>query len=470
MIPRVEVRGLSKSFGAVRALDHVAVTFSPGSLHAVIGENGAGKSTLVKCMMGYHHADAGEIVIDAAPRVIDNPRQAHALGLGLVYQHFTLVPHMTVAENLVLGRGDLPAIIDWKAERRRIDAFQQQMPFALDPDAPVSVLASGEKQKLEILKQLYLGCRFLMLDEPTSVLTPDEADQVLGTLQRMTKAGVLTVVLITHKIREVLRFADRVTVLRDGRNVGEGEKLGREELERLMGVPPYRPRHAQWRCPVRFLLDARQLCAVGDRGAPALSGVSFAVRAGEILGIAGVSGNGQRELVEVLAGQRQRETGEVRVAGSPYRATREELRVRGVHVLPEEPLRNACVQTMSVSENLALRIFDVPPNAVAGFVRRRALAPCRSSDPTLRHPRTRDGCAARNAFWRQRSARGAGARIIRAGVVAHRADSMLRTRSRCNPRDTRPDHSRAQSRRRGAAHQRGFGRALGTGRSHRRDV
>jgi len=376
MIPRVEVRGLSKSFGAVRALDHVSVTFSPGSFHAVIGENGAGKSTLVKCMVGYHRADAGEIVIDAAPRVVDNPRQAHALGLGLVYQHFTLVPHMTVAENLVLGRGDLPAIIDWKAERQRIDAFQQQMPFTLDPDAPVSVLAAGEKQKLEILKQLYLGCRFLMLDEPTSVLTPDEADQVLGTLQRMTKAGALTVVLITHKIREVLRFADRVTVLRDGRNVGEGEKLGREELERLMfgraAMPPPAARAAEMPGPI--LLETRQLCAVGDRGAPALSGVSFAVRAGEILGIAGVSGNGQRELVEVLAGQRQRETGDIRVAGSPYRCTRQELRARGVHMLPEEPLRNACVRTMSVSENLALRIFDVPPNAVAGFVRRRAIA------------------------------------------------------------------------------------------------
>jgi simple sugar transport system ATP-binding protein len=214
-----------------------------------------------------------------------------------------------------------------------------------------------------------------MLDEPTSVLTPDEADQVLGTLQRMTKAGMLTVVLITHKIREVLRFADRVTVLRDGRNVGEGEKLGREELERLMfGRAAIPPAARAVEMPGPILLDARGLCAVGDRGAPALSGVSFAVRAGEILGIAGVSGNGQRELVEVLAGQRQRETGEIRVAGSPYRATREELRARGVHVLPEEPLRNACVQTMSVSENLALRIFDVPPNAVAGFVRRRALA------------------------------------------------------------------------------------------------
>jgi simple sugar transport system ATP-binding protein len=375
MTPLVEVRALSKRFGPVRALEDVSVTFSPGSFHAVIGENGAGKSTLVKCMMGYQAADAGDIVIDDEPRRIDNPRQAQAFGLGLVYQHFTLVPHMTVAENLVLGREDLPAIIDWKAERRRIEAFQQNMPFALDPDAPASSLAAGEKQKLEILKQLYLGCRFLMLDEPTSVLTPDEADQILELLRGMTKAGALTVVLITHKIREVLGFADRVTVLRGGQKAGEGEKLARGELERLMFgrtvLPPSGIRATGTRGPI--LLEARAVCALNDRGAAALRDVSFDVRAGEVLGIAGVSGNGQRELVEILAGQRLREAGEIRVAGARYRCTRREMRMRGVHVLPEEPLRNACVRTMSVSDNLALRVFDLPPNATAGFVRRRAI-------------------------------------------------------------------------------------------------
>jgi simple sugar transport system ATP-binding protein len=376
MIPLVEVRELAKSFGPVCALDGISMTFSPGVFHAVIGENGAGKSTLVKCMMGYQRADAGEIVIDGEPRRIDNPREAHARGLGLVYQHFTLVPHMTVAENLVLGRSDLPSIIDWKAQRRRIDAFQKDMPFGLDPDAPVSALAAGEKQKLEILKQLYLGCRFLMLDEPTSVLTPDEADQILGVLRGMARAGALTVVLITHKIREVLRFADFVTVLRDGRKVGEGKGLQRAELERLMfgraAMPPAAARVAE--APGSILLEVGDVRALGDRGVPALAGVSISVRAGEILGIAGVSGNGQRELVKVLAGQRLRDAGEVRVAGSPYGCTRQEMRARGVHVLPEEPLRNACVRTMSVAENLALRIFDVPPNAVAGFVRRHAIA------------------------------------------------------------------------------------------------
>jgi general nucleoside transport system ATP-binding protein len=375
MIPLVETRSLTKSFGAVRALDDVSVTFARASFHAVIGENGAGKSTLVKCMIGYHRADAGEIVIDGAPRIMDNPRQAHALGLGLVYQHFTLVPHMTVAENLVLGRTDLPAIIDWKAERRRIDTFQQAMPFALDPDAPVSVLAAGEKQKVEILKHLYLGRRFLILDEPTSVLTPDEADQILGTLRSMTTTGALSVVLITHKVREVLSFADVVTVLRDGRKVGEGAGLARAELERLMFgrtmMPP--PMRRTPGAPGPILLEARKLSALGNKGVSALADVSFDVRRGEILGIAGVSGNGQRELVEVLAGQRMHEAGEIRVGGAHYRCTRRQMRAHGVHVLPEEPLRNACARTLSTTENLALRIFDVPPNALYGFVRRGAL-------------------------------------------------------------------------------------------------
>ncbi|HEY4862402.1 MAG TPA: ATP-binding cassette domain-containing protein, partial [Xanthobacteraceae bacterium] len=234
MIPLIEARGLSKSFGAVRALDDVWVKFAPGSFHAVIGENGAGKSTLAKCIVGYHRADAGEIVIDGTPHPMEHPQEAHALGMGLVYQHFTLVPQMSVAENLVLGRTDLPPIIDWKAECDRIDAFQRTMPFVLDPETPAFALAAGEKQKLEILKHLYLGRRFLILDEPTSVLTPDEADLILGSLRQMTAQGVLSVVLITHKIREVLSFADVVTVMRDGRKVGEGAGLQRHELEQMM--------------------------------------------------------------------------------------------------------------------------------------------------------------------------------------------------------------------------------------------
>ena len=186
-------------------------------MHALLGENGAGKSTLVKCLMGYYRADAGQILVDRRLRAILHPRDAHALGLGMVYQHFTLVPQMTVAENFLLGRIHLPALIDWAAEHAALGDFMARMPFQLDPRRLVATLAAGEKQKLEILKQLYLGRRVLVLDEPTSVLTPAEADEVLGETRRLADAGQLTVVLITHKFREVMQFAQDVTILRAGK-------------------------------------------------------------------------------------------------------------------------------------------------------------------------------------------------------------------------------------------------------------
>jgi len=181
--PEVEVIDLSKSFAAVRALDQVSTKFRAGRMHALLGENGAGKSTLVKCLMGYYRADSGRILIDGNRHAIEHPRAAHRLGLGMVYQHFTLVPRMTVAENFLLGRDSLPAVIDWVAQHVLLDEFMARMPFKLDPRRLVGTLAAGEKQKLEILKQLYLGRRFLVLDEPTSVLTPAEADEVLGEMR-----------------------------------------------------------------------------------------------------------------------------------------------------------------------------------------------------------------------------------------------------------------------------------------------
>src|SRR5215468_1856020 len=214
--PEIEVVDLCKNFAAVRALDHVSAKFRAGRVHALLGENGAGKSTLVKCLMGYHRADAGQIVVDGHRRVMLHPRDAHGLGLGMVYQHFTLVPQMTVAENFLLGRERLPVMIDWGSEHAALDAFMARMPFRLDPRRLVATLAAGEKQKLEILKQLYLNRRFIVLDEPTSVLTPSEADEVLGEMRRLADARQLTVVFITHKLREVMQFAQDVTVLRAG--------------------------------------------------------------------------------------------------------------------------------------------------------------------------------------------------------------------------------------------------------------
>ncbi|MGH7323353.1 MAG: ABC transporter ATP-binding protein [Candidatus Rokuibacteriota bacterium] len=376
--PAVEVVAMTKRFGDVVALDSVSLGLAPGTFHAILGENGAGKSTLVKCIMGYYHADAGRVLVDGTERVIANPRHAHQLGLGMVYQHFTLVPSMTVAENLILGADDLPAVVRWDAVRTRLEAFQARMPFTIDLDRPVATLAAGEKQKLEILKQLFLGRRVIILDEPTTVLTPDEADKILGVMREMTRAGRLTAVIITHKLREVLAFAGEVTVLRAGRRVGGGpvQDMSRGELVRLMIGAARMPEPAPPTALARpaAALELKDLTALNDKALTAVRGVSLRVHGGEIVGVAGVSGNGQRELVEVLAGQREPESGQIRVGGAAYRRTRAEMRRRRVFVLMEEPLRNACVRGMSVAENLAFRNFDEPPNALGGWlVSRRAL-------------------------------------------------------------------------------------------------
>jgi len=378
--PEVEVIDLSKSFAAVRALDQVSTKFRAGRMHALLGENGAGKSTLVKCLMGYYRADSGRILIDGNQRVIQHPRAAHLLGLGMVYQHFTLVPRMTVAENFLLGRDSLPTVIDWVAQHVLLDEFMARMPFKLDPRRLVGTLAAGEKQKLEILKQLYLGRRFLVLDEPTSVLTPAEGDEVLGEMRRLADAHELTVVLITHKLREVMQFAQDVTILRGGRVVAQIDVAAFSEagLATLMFGEALSPektgtatkeasRHA------RAYLELNGLHVIGDRGTPAVLDLGFNIHAGEIVGIAGVSGNGQKELIEVLAGQRDAQSGSVRVDGRPFRRTRRELERKGVSLLTEEPLANAAVPSMTVMENLALRQFDRAPLATGLVLKRRAL-------------------------------------------------------------------------------------------------
>jgi simple sugar transport system ATP-binding protein len=381
--PKVDVAGVSKQFGDVQALDSVSVQFAPRRMHALLGENGAGKSTLVKCLMGYYHADAGRILVDGHEHAIRHPYDAHALGLGMVYQHFTLVPQMSVAENFVLGRDRLPAILDWTAEHAALREFMACMPFQFDPRRLVATLAAGEKQKLEILKQLYLGRRFLVLDEPTSVLTPGEADEVLGEMRRLTEAGQLTVVLITHKLREVMEFAQDVTILRAGKVVAQTDvtNASEERLAAMMfgqshvGAKPEVPSTSAPSLSNNYL-EIEDLQALGDRGTLAVAGASLVVRSGEIVGIAGVSGNGQKELVEVLAGQREVYGGTLRIAGRAFTGTRRQLEECGVSLLTEEPLANAAVRTMSVMENLALRQFDQPPLARAGFVLdRRAMRP-----------------------------------------------------------------------------------------------
>jgi simple sugar transport system ATP-binding protein len=374
----LETVGLTKRFGSFTALNNVSLNVRPGTVHALLGENGAGKSTLVKCIVGYQAPDAGAVLLDGREQAITSPTVARALGIGMVYQHFTVVPGMTVAENLLIARGALPAVIDWKKVRAELTTFMTSAPFALDLDATPQQLSAGEKQKLEILKQLYLKPRLLILDEPTSVLTPQEADEVLGALRERAHAGSCSVVMITHKFREVTAFADDVTVLRRGslvasRAVGEtsaaelaalmvgGDPAARDEA---VGAPSLQRKAA---APGNVTLQVRGLTVLGDRGEVAVDALDLDVRSGEIVGIAGVSGNGQRELMEALAGQRARAGGQVSVAGQPYSATRKQNRQLRVRGLPEEPLRNACVGVMSVAENIGLRAFDVAPHARAGW-------------------------------------------------------------------------------------------------------
>ncbi|NJM27459.1 MAG: ABC transporter ATP-binding protein [Pseudanabaena sp. RU_4_16] len=369
--PELEVVNLTKKFGSLVAVDLVSMKLKPGTFHALLGENGAGKSTLVKCIMGFHPATHGDILIGKRSREINSPRDAYKYGIGMVYQHFTVVPSMTVAENLLLVRPDTPGVINWKLEYEKLEAFMQNSPFQVNLNTPIAQLAAGQKQKLEILKQLYLKSRILILDEPTSVLTPGEADEILGLIREEVNAGRLSVLMISHKFREIMAFVDEVTVLRKGKFAGHGlvKELTVSDMAHMMLGEQREPKEVAKakiadKVPV---LQIQDLHANRDNGFKAVAGANLTIYAGEVVGIAGVSGNGQKELVETLSGQRAATSGQILVNGEIYTATRAEMYRHQVFSLPEEPLRNACVPQMSVAENLALRTFDRPPQAKAGW-------------------------------------------------------------------------------------------------------
>lgn len=376
---------LTKRFGSFTALDSVTMTVRPGTVHALLGENGAGKSTLVKCLAGFHTPDEGAVMCNAREQAIANPVVARTLGIGMVYQHFTLAPGMTVAENLLLASGKVPAWIDWQRQREQLQTFLRTTPFRMALDARPAEMAAGQKQKLELLKQLYLGPRLLILDEPTSVLTPQEADEVLGHVRDIAHSGRCTVLLITHKFREVMAYADDVTVLRRGRAVHFSavsdvtpaslarSMIGSDDAQPAGDVPDDRPTHvADSVVPQETsgapALHIQDLCVQGDRGTLSVDRVSLTVRSGEILGVAGVSGNGQRELMEAIVGQRRRASGSVNVLGVPYAGSRDQNHQLKLRSLPEEPLRNGCVAGLSVADNMALRDFDLPPMSWGGWL------------------------------------------------------------------------------------------------------
>jgi ABC-type uncharacterized transport system ATPase subunit len=359
----LELKNITKRFPGVVANDGVSLEVYPGEVLALLGENGAGKSTLVSILYGLYRPDEGEILVEGRPARIGSPMDALRLGIGLVPQHPTLVNRHTVAENLALGIGS--PLLPVQRIVPLVERMAQGYGLQIDPRARVYQLSPGEKQRVEIVRALLRGAKVLILDEPTSVLTPQEAEALFRVMRELRAAGK-SLVFISHKLEEVLSIADRCTVLRRGRVVGSlpKEEASKARLAELMvGRTVSFERKRQAAQVGDVVLEVEQLEARSSRSLPALRGVSFALHRGEILGIAGVAGNGQSELVEVLAGLRNPTAGSLRLLGQPLPAHPARLFELGVAHIPEDRIHMGTVPSMSVAENLALRTFDQPPLA-----------------------------------------------------------------------------------------------------------
>ncbi len=356
-IQRIEMCDIVKRFPGVLANDRVCFDVHAGEVHALLGENGAGKSTLMRQLYGLYKPDEGEILIDGKPVVFHSPADAIRAGIGMIHQHFMLVPTLTVAQNVALGlRSSREPLLDLDRVSKRVRQLSEEYGLKVDPDAYIWQLSVGEQQRVEILKALYRGASMIILDEPTAVLTPQEVKDLFATLRRMVKEGH-GLVFISHKLYEVLAISDRVTVLRDGRIIGTcaTKDVTRDDLARMMvgrEVKRLAPMPQQAGEP---LLQIRGLRTMGDRGTEALRGIDLEVRAGEILGMAGVSGNGQRELAECLGGLRKVTGGTVIVAGKDLTHASVQQRLQaGLAYIPEERMRDGAIREFSVQENLFL--------------------------------------------------------------------------------------------------------------------
>ena len=364
--PAIVLRGISKRFGAVQANRDVSLTVAAGSIHGIVGENGAGKSTLMSILYGFYEADEGEILVDGTPRRIRSPADAIAAGIGMVHQHFMLVDTLSVVENIVLG-AEGGALLKGGIGQARAELARLSRDFglAIDPDAIVGELSVGLQQRVEILKALYRGAKILILDEPTAVLTPPEADQLFALLRALRETG-LTVILITHKLREIMAVTDAVSVMRRGEMVAHlltaetspaalaEEMVGRRVLLRVQKQPAK---------PGPAMLEARGLTVTDGQGVTRLDRVDLTLRAGEIVGIAGVAGNGQSELLAVLAGLLKPGAGTIALEGrelSKAELDPARLRKLGLMHVPEDRHRAGLVTAFSAAENAILGYQDDP--------------------------------------------------------------------------------------------------------------
>ena len=372
--PILELRGMTKRFPGVLANDHIDLDVRRGEVHALLGENGAGKSTLMNVLYGLYHPDEGEIRINGEPVRIGSPKEAIRHGIGMVHQHFMLIPVMTVAENIVLAAEPHKAgvFLDYDAAVRRVRDLSASFNFAINPNARVEAITVGQEQRVEILKALYRGADILILDEPTAVLTPQEADELFGILKTLQREG-LSIIFISHKLREVLEIADRITVLRRGKKIDtvprEGATqeglarlmVGREVLLRVDKSPP---------APQDLLLKVENLAVLDERGLPAVRDVSLEVRAGEIVAVAGVDGNGQSELIDAISGLRKPAGGRIVVGSREVTGASARRRLdEGLGHIPEDRQRRGLVLEFSLAENLTLHDYEKQPFAKFGWLR-----------------------------------------------------------------------------------------------------
>ncbi|KAA9005506.1 ABC transporter ATP-binding protein [Paenibacillus spiritus] len=370
----VEMRGIVKRFGPVTASDQVDFSADAGEIHALLGENGAGKSTIMSMLSGVYRADEGEIWVHGRPARIRSPKDAAQLGIGMVFQNFRLVQTLTAAENIVLGEKSS----FWRGSRwvqdkhKEIEALAEHFGLAFPVNRPIWQLSVGEQQRVEIVKTLYRGADIIILDEPTSVLTPGEAEQLFETLRRMRSEGK-TVILTTHKMKEVLASADRISVMRRGRMIAalNTRETDERELARLMvGREVVIERREREESAGGDLLVVKNLQVNADHGRRALRGLSLKVREGEIVGVAGVAGNGQKELAEVLTGLRSWREGEIEFGGRPVRTASVRAAIEaGISHVPENRMKSGLAGTLGAVDNLLFKSYRSGEHSVMGFLR-----------------------------------------------------------------------------------------------------